>query len=209
MFKVAESVLSDATGFDDIGGGAGRGIGIAKGLGGGGGGKRKRVGFQVIDAQDFPESLVTYVWVGNGPRSTNTCMCLLHRVQRKGAAINIFDKGSHGTAGGKGGGSAGSRKTSLTFTTKSVAARLKSNVAANRARRNEMPTHGFCCVGIAVGDVDWMVRRISPQATLRQSVPPLCPFGLGTRPCSLSNSPTLLSFAYRQGREKLRGRARG
>ena len=114
---------------------------------------------------------MTYVWVGNGRRSTNTCMCLLHRVQRKGASINIFDKGSQGGKFGAAGGGKGAdkgRRGSLAFTTKSIGMRLKSTLAANRARRQDMPSHGFCCVGVAVDDVDRMVRRISPQATLRQ-----------------------------------------
>eukprot|EP00753_Platysulcus_tardus_P000900 PLAT10776.1.p1 GENE.PLAT10776.1~~PLAT10776.1.p1 ORF type:complete len:544 (-),score=171.38 PLAT10776.1:151-1758(-) len=51
---------------------------------------KPRAGLYVVDREDFPEVLTTYVWLGSSKRSLSACLCMFKRVVRRGAAISRF-----------------------------------------------------------------------------------------------------------------------
>lgn len=46
------------------------------------GDKQQAATFRMVDFERFVEDLTTYVWLANGPRDDNTCVCFFHRVPR-------------------------------------------------------------------------------------------------------------------------------
>ncbi|GBG26158.1 DNA ligase 1 [Hondaea fermentalgiana] len=44
-------------------------------------------GISIVDKEDFPELLATYVWIGAGPRSHHSTLCFMHRVERRSIEV--------------------------------------------------------------------------------------------------------------------------
>lgn len=44
-------------------------------------------GIHIVDKEDFPELLASFVWIGSGPRSHCSTVCFVHKIERQGLEV--------------------------------------------------------------------------------------------------------------------------